>query len=695
MQQKHRCLKATVTLGLSAVIALGGIGVPALADTGGMGEEPLSAESAPATTNDKPATTNDAPAPEATPAAEQPMGEEGAPAESTAADATAREDEAADELSVQGEANIYNEWYSKGGRSIPINVDSNTVTRTSNYIYNGKANRHVYRMELPASGRVTFKGNFYVKARVFINIYDIDGNQCGTHLGGYGGSETRNYQLDKYVDLNYGTYYLVIQATDGSEGNYSFTTKFELANETYSETLYGYDNDSMANASTVGIGAPITGFLAANEKTDYYKFFVPQSGRVRFSGSFNIHNTYIYIYDAEGNRVDQIGGIANSQTGIYKLDKSLDLIRGNYYMCVEKTSGYTGFYNFRLTHTESGEYNESQDGPRNNDMYSATALTMNKAFAGQIAENDDVDYYSFTVSSRRTIYITGTFNMTSEYVYLYDADGNRVAGDMGGRANSQTGKFELSKSMTLDAGTYYLCVKRYSGNTGNYTIKVSDQAPKANNNTNTNTNTNSNTGSNSGSSGSSRTSSSSSSFRAFPDVPAGTWYYSVVGKASSLKLINGYKNGNFGPNDRVTRGQVAVILWNMAGNPGVRGSARSFPDVYSGKYYYEAVRWASSVGVVNGYKNGRFGPNDLVTREQLASMLASYARNVAHRNTSGSAANFSFMYDSYRVSSWAASSVGWCFSVNIISGSSGYINPQGNATRAETAKMVVFLHDLL
>ncbi len=183
--------------------------------------------------------------------------------------------------------------------------------------------------------------------------------------------------------------------------------------------------------------------------------------------------------------------------------------------------------------------------------------------------------------------------------------------------------------------------------------------------------------------------------KTFPDVSEDAWYAGVVSRATQLGLFSGYADGRFGPEDKVTRGQVAVILWNMAGKPAAKAGAKTFPDVAAGKYYYDAVRWASSVGVVSGYKNGRFGPNDNVTREQLAAMLASYARKVAGRETPGSAADYRSMRDAGKVSGWAASSVGWCFRSKILSGANGYVNPQGNATRAETAKMVVFEHDLL
>ena len=175
----------------------------------------------------------------------------------------------------------------------------------------------------------------------------------------------------------------------------------------------------------------------------------------------------------------------------------------------------------------------------------------------------------------------------------------------------------------------------------------------------------------------------------FPDVAANAWYAGIVGRAAGLGFINGYNDGSFGPNDLLTRGQAAVILWNMAGKPAADAGAKTFPDVKDDAYYYNAVCWASSTGVASGYANGNFGPDDSVTREQLAVMLASYAKG------SGTAADYASMKDASKVSGWAASSVGWCFRNQIMCGSGdGYINPQGKATRAEAAKMVVMLYDL-
>ena len=181
--------------------------------------------------------------------------------------------------------------------------------------------------------------------------------------------------------------------------------------------------------------------------------------------------------------------------------------------------------------------------------------------------------------------------------------------------------------------------------------------------------------------------------KSFPDVAYNHWASKVVQRAAKLGLVSGYDNGCFGPEDNITRGQAAVILWRMAGSP--KTGSRSFPDVKSDAYYYQAVRWAGSLGVVNGHADGTFRPADKVTREQLAVMLANYARRVGKKTVVGSASDYANMKDASKVADYAQQAVGWCFRNKILSGSQGNVLPKGNATRAQAAKMLVGLYDLL
>lgn len=183
----------------------------------------------------------------------------------------------------------------------------------------------------------------------------------------------------------------------------------------------------------------------------------------------------------------------------------------------------------------------------------------------------------------------------------------------------------------------------------------------------------------------------------FTDVGVKHWAKYVIMQAVDYGLMHGYSSSKFGPNDKVKRCDAAVVLWNMAGKPKPT-KAKKFSDVSKGAYYYTAVSWASGVGVVNGYggaRKGKFGPDDFVTREQLAVMLANYVKKYEGWDVSGASAAYKKMGDWRTVSLWARPAIAWCFDSGIMSGSGGKIKPQDNATRAEAAKMFVYLYEML
>ena len=117
--------------------------------------------------------------------------------------------------------------------------------------------------------------------------------------------------------------------------------------------------------------------------------------------------------------------------------------------------------------------------------------------------------------------------------------------------------------------------------------------------------------------------------RGFSDLGSvGTWYHEAVDYVLRNGLMNGYSSGTFGPNDNLSRAQFAQILFNKEGRP-VVNYLLQYGDVAEGAWYTEAIRWATSRGIIGGYGNGNFGPNDNITREQLAVMLWRYAGSPA------------------------------------------------------------------
>ena len=183
------------------------------------------------------------------------------------------------------------------------------------------------------------------------------------------------------------------------------------------------------------------------------------------------------------------------------------------------------------------------------------------------------------------------------------------------------------------------------------------------------------------------------------NVDSSAWYYNEVNKAAELGLMNGYADTNlFVPNDTITRAQVAKVLFNMAGHRAdmdlpegsyneIYGYA-SFVDVNGKMWYGKAIAWAKAAGIVTGYGDGTFAPENNITREEFATMLARYAQKYGNY-TAGSAADFAAYGDASVVDSWAAEYVAWAVKGGYMGKNTNVLTPLANMTRAEAAAMVV------
>lgn len=180
----------------------------------------------------------------------------------------------------------------------------------------------------------------------------------------------------------------------------------------------------------------------------------------------------------------------------------------------------------------------------------------------------------------------------------------------------------------------------------------------------------------------------------FPDVSGQEWFVSDGSLSYAIErgLMTGFSDGRFGPADTVTRGQVATVLWRMAGRP--RAWSGSFIDVDYSAYYGDAIRWVHSEGIMTGYDgSSHFGPDDPMTREQLAKVVVGYARLVGADVSSSDRLPF---VDADQISPWAAEPMAWCAEKGIITGdpvpSGMRANPRGTAARGQLAKIISVLH---
>ena len=174
----------------------------------------------------------------------------------------------------------------------------------------------------------------------------------------------------------------------------------------------------------------------------------------------------------------------------------------------------------------------------------------------------------------------------------------------------------------------------------------------------------------------------------FADVNAGDWFYRDVLFSYEKGLMSGMDAAAFAPYANTTRAQIAVIFYRMEGSPAVEGE-NSFTDVVrdSGTaWFYDAVTWAQKNGIMGGYGNSSFAPNDPITREQLAAIFYRYAQYKGYDTTQGGMAIREF--DDYEsISDYAMGAMAWAVNTGLVKGDSNLLYPKGTATRAEIAAL--------
>ncbi len=188
----------------------------------------------------------------------------------------------------------------------------------------------------------------------------------------------------------------------------------------------------------------------------------------------------------------------------------------------------------------------------------------------------------------------------------------------------------------------------------------------------------------------------------FVDVPEGTWFHPWVTLAAQQGLMSGYQDGSgawtgyFGPEEHITRGQVATVLWRMSGSPAPTGEA-PFPDVEADAFYSQAVAWCAERGIVTGYEagpnKGLFLPKADVSREELAVMVCRWAAWAGVDTSDADEAAFARCIDAQRVSGWSRASMVWCAAWGVLTGKD---TPEGlrldafqPTQRAQAAKVFV------
>jgi len=171
----------------------------------------------------------------------------------------------------------------------------------------------------------------------------------------------------------------------------------------------------------------------------------------------------------------------------------------------------------------------------------------------------------------------------------------------------------------------------------------------------------------------------------FSDVKKTDWFYEDVKYVRENNLMNGTSDTEFSPTGVTTRGMIVTILWRLEGEPVEKGT--EFEDVGKDAYYYKAVAWASNNKIVSGYSETTFGPNDTATREQLATIMYRYASYKKYDVSKE--AELDKYVDKDQISEYAVKSIRWANANGIISGTSAdTISPKDNVQRCQVAAIL-------
>lgn len=175
----------------------------------------------------------------------------------------------------------------------------------------------------------------------------------------------------------------------------------------------------------------------------------------------------------------------------------------------------------------------------------------------------------------------------------------------------------------------------------------------------------------------------------FVDVYSGDWYVGAVDYVYANGLLSGVGGDRFEPNVTMSRAMMVAVLYRLAGSPEqeLNQATATFKDVASGDWYAPFARWAASQNVTSGIGDGRFGPNQNVSRQQVAVMLYSFAQNRLGLTFSGGA-DLSQYSDAKNVATWAQTAMSWAVEQGILAGNGGAIMPDQSATRAQVSIMI-------
>lgn len=343
-------------------------------------------------------------------------------------------------------------------------ISFNTVY--SDTITNGA--RRFYKFTNSSSGKNTINATIYMEW-IYIKLYDINGNEIWSRNPRWN-SNIGQCSFSEDVFLNSGTYYIAFIQDGNRTGNFNFNIKTSSANESFKEDFDG-SNNSLLEANSISTDTSYKGQLGLIDPKDFFKLNLAKSGKIVWN--FNAYTEWIYLklYDIDGNEIWSSNPHWNANTQKITSAETIYLTAGTYYFGVIRDGERQTKYNFNLAYSCSNESFAEKNGGKNNLLQNANSISLGTNYKGQLAINDSIDIYRFTVKSSSSYKLKLNANTMWIYIKLYDANGNEFWSS-NPRWNDNTKKITFSESVTLNKGTYYIGIVRDGDRCCNYDFNI-------------------------------------------------------------------------------------------------------------------------------------------------------------------------------------------------------------------------------
>lgn len=340
------------------------------------------------------------------------------------------------------------------------------TTKSGSITENGSEKQY-YKFTLQSSGSIHISGSAYVNWMDMF-IYDASANDVWNVRPSWN-STSEVIAINENVFLTSGTYYFCIQKGYGN-GNFNFKIDFITTSESFKESQ-SENNNTLATSSSIQLGNTMyTAQIAINDEKDFFKFVLQQSGKISFKATFYKMNWVEWkLYDENGVEIFNQRPSCNNTTENIVVSEDVYLTSGSYYICMNYGYGY-GKYTFSIPFISSNETYAETNGGSNNTISTASTLTLGNNYNGQIAVNDDKDFYKFSLSAKAPLSLNVTGDIGYGYIKMYDSSGNEISSKYFSKDNT-TQKVSYSEVLSLEAGTYYISISK--GTEGDYTLNLS------------------------------------------------------------------------------------------------------------------------------------------------------------------------------------------------------------------------------